>query len=333
MKLTVNGQPVIPLQLNGKNYQGETLQFLQRTFGAMPIDKDGKYRDILLAPETKHAIQFLFKTAQGGYFDPGQMTMDNAAFEANLVTGRVFAFIGNSASAHFEKLDFWVSPGAILSNEGTKPVSPFWSEPGAGWMQTFISKSTKEPEKLAKWLDFMTGPEGLMLNHYGIEGVDYNKNDKGLVVKTEQGIQNAKDSSKTAVDIFWQFANLSFFDHMDPAPTQQNGAGGLGQMQAQTAFNRSSEVVRYDASVLTLPGTFFAPGSENLAIKTQIEQYIQAQISKMVMAKDEASFNKLYDDYIAQLKKLKIDELDAARDVELQKKSQEIGVTVKGINS
>ena len=47
MKLTVNGQPVIPLQLNGKNYHGESLQFLQRTFGAMPIDKDGKFRDML----------------------------------------------------------------------------------------------------------------------------------------------------------------------------------------------------------------------------------------------------------------------------------------------
>ena len=61
MKLTVNGQPVIPLQIHGKNYHGETLQFLQRSFGAMPIDKDGKFRNILLASEHKQAIQFLFK--------------------------------------------------------------------------------------------------------------------------------------------------------------------------------------------------------------------------------------------------------------------------------
>ena len=106
MKLAVNGQPVIPLQLNGKDYHGESLQFLERTFGAMPIDKDGKYRDILFAPETKHAIEFLFKTAQGGYFDPGQITMDNAAFEANLLAGRVFCFIGNTANANLKS---WIS--------------------------------------------------------------------------------------------------------------------------------------------------------------------------------------------------------------------------------
>ena len=61
----------------------------------MPIDKDGKFRDIYLAPENKHAIQFLFKAAQGGYFDPGQMTMDNAAIEANVLSERVFMFIGS----------------------------------------------------------------------------------------------------------------------------------------------------------------------------------------------------------------------------------------------
>ena len=53
----------------------------------------------------------------------------------------------------------------------------------------------------------------------------------------------------------------------------------------------------------------------------------------MVLAKDEATFNKLYDEFIAKLKELKIDELDAAKDAELQKKSKEMGVTVKGVNS
>ena len=53
----------------------------------------------------------------------------------------------------------------------------------------------------------------------------------------------------------------------------------------------------------------------------------------MVLAKDEAAFNKLYDEFIAKMKQLKVDELDAALNAELQKKSKEMGVTVKGINS
>ena len=130
-------------------------------------------------------------------------------------------------------------------------------------MQTFISKSTKEPEHLAKWLSYMTSPEGMTLNHCGIEGVHYNKDDKGLIVETDKGIQDPKDSSKTGVDIFWQFANIAFLESRIPAPTKREGAGGLIEMEAKTAYGRSKEVVRYDASVLTLPGDFFAPGSKN----------------------------------------------------------------------
>ena len=54
----------------------------------------------------------------------------------------------------------------------------------------------------------------------------------------------------------------------------------------------------------------------------------------MVLAKDEASFNKLYDEFIAKMKDLKVRlSLMRRKDAELQKKSKEMGVTVKGINS
>ncbi|MDQ0116804.1 extracellular solute-binding protein [Paenibacillus harenae] len=331
--MQVDGQPVIPLQIHGKNYHGETLQFLQRSFGAMPIDKDGKFRHIYMSPENKHAIQFLFKAAQGGYFDPGQMTTDDVAIESNLLSKRVFMFIGGTPRGKFDQLDFWVSPGTILSSEGTKPVFPFVSEPGRGWMQTMISKSTKEPEKLAKWLSFMTSPEGMTLSSFGIEGVHYTKDDKGLITRTEKGIQDLTDSSKTAVDIFWQFTNMAFLENVQPAPTKREGTGGLIEMEAKTAYARSPEVVRYDLSVTTLPGDFYAPGSENANTRDQIQQFYEAQVAKMVLAKDEAEFNKLYDEFIATMKKLKIDELNAELDAELQKKSQEMGVMVKGINS
>ena len=55
-----------------------------------------------MSPENKHAIEFLFKTAQGGYFDPGQMTTDDAAIEANLLSGRVFCSSGGLPNSKFD---------------------------------------------------------------------------------------------------------------------------------------------------------------------------------------------------------------------------------------
>lgn len=333
MKLTVDGAPVIPLQLDGKNYQGEALQVLQRSFGAMYIDKEGKYRDTLFAPETKQAIEFLFKAAQGGYFDPSQLTVDVAAAKAAVLSGRVFSFIGNTSNTGFVDQDFWVSNGPILSNKGTKPVLARSSSPGTGWMQTYISKSTKEPERLAKWLSYMSSPEGMYLHYFGFEGTHYKLNDKGLVVITEKWTQDNKDQSKTGVGAFWPFANGAWSDHVSQAPTSKTGGDGLVAMQVQNAYGKAAETVKYDDVATVLPGDFFAPGSKNASIRDQVQLYKEAQISRMVLAKDAATLNKLYDEYIVKLKELGLTELDTNKNEQFQKKSKVLGISIKGINS
>ena len=50
---------------------------------------------MIFAPETKHALDFLFKAAQEGYFDVSQMTLDDGGLKAAALSGRVLCFIGN----------------------------------------------------------------------------------------------------------------------------------------------------------------------------------------------------------------------------------------------
>ena len=58
------------------------------------------------------------------------------------------------------------------------------SQAGTGWIKTFVSKNCKNPEALAKALSFATSAEGLWLNYYGVEGVDYTKQEDGTMVRT-----------------------------------------------------------------------------------------------------------------------------------------------------
>ena len=85
--MKVDGAPVVPLQINGKVYWAATIPTLQDSFGSMSVDKDGNYRDQYFSPETKHVLEFMFKTAKGGYFDPGQMTMDDGAMKTAATVG------------------------------------------------------------------------------------------------------------------------------------------------------------------------------------------------------------------------------------------------------
>ncbi len=336
MKLTVDGAPIIPLMVDGKTYQDSTLPFLLNSFGAMPVDKDGNYRDPLLAPEMKYALEFLYKAAKGRYFEPGQLTVDTAAVRADVTNGKVFSFIGNSANTHFAKVESgdWVSPGPILSNKGTKPVLPRTYRAGGGWMKTYISKTTKEPEKLAKWLSFMSSKEGMLLHIYGIEGVHYNLNEQGLVVKTEQGVKDATDYATTGLGAYWPFHNGAFSDHVSMAPTEETDRESVVAVRVSSTYGKAPETVPFDHSALWIPEDLFPADSKLFNDKEQIKIYKEAQISKIIMAKDDASFNKLYDEMIAKFKELGIEAVNAGKNDYYQQKTKEYGIDlVKGINS
>ncbi|MBW5445172.1 extracellular solute-binding protein [Cohnella sp. CFH 77786] len=328
--LKVDGAPVIPLQINGKVYQSATLPTLSDHFGAMGVDKDGNYRDGIFAPETKHAIEFLFKAAKGGYFDPAQMTQDDAAMKAAVMSGRVFCFIGNVAQTGMKEKGnpgpIWINPGPIQSNQGTKPVAARWSEPYAGWMQTSISKTAKHPERIAKWIDFMMSDEGKALLFFGFEGKDYNVQN-GLFVRTEQGKKNQDDRTKTGIDMFWEFANTAWTDHVTPPPTDPLD---VMVIKVGTAAVKASTL--YDATPLGMPQGFFPPDSKEAKAEADIKLYREAQISKIILSKDEAAFNKNYDEMISKIKELGQLELDAKKNEQFHKQEQEMGITVKAIN-
>ncbi|MBD3921752.1 hypothetical protein H8B09_23520 [Paenibacillus sp. PR3] len=331
--LKVNGAPVIPLLVDGKSYQDATLPFLQYTFGAMRVDKDGNYRDLLLAPETKDALGFLYKSMKGGYFEPGQMTVDNAAVKADIASGRVFTFIGNTANTSFNNYDYWTSSGPILSDSGKKPTMEKSTLAGGGWMKTFISKDTRYPEKLAKWISFMSSKEGMLLSSYGFEGRDYTFDDKGLLVKTEEGLKNATDYMNTGVGAFWPFAHTTFSYSIQQPPTMETDKAAVIAVQAQSAYGKDPATQKYVNNSLNLPADYFAADSENSNIETQVKAYKEAQIAKIIMSKSDEEFNSLYEDMVAQLKKLGLEKVDAEKNKYVQEKNKEYGIEVKGINS
>ncbi len=340
--LKVDGAPVIPLRIDGKDYNrisvggnghgGSTLGVLQRMFGAMAVDKEGNYRDVILAPETKDAIRFLNTASKAGYFDTSQMTTDSP--KEAVKSGTVFAFIGNSASTGFTEEDTsstWITPGPMISSNGAKPVHGKSLKAGTGWMQTFISKSTANPERLAKFLDYMTSNDGLLLNYYGFEGDGYNFDENKLVVQTEAGLQQAADFAKTGVFAFWPFHHVAWHDHVTAAPTDIRGADSTMAIQVQTTLGKSSEV--YDTSALAMPSDFIAAGSELDQAKVELKTYLESQISKLVLSKDDASFNKAYDEMIAQAKKMGLDEINAKINEQFHKQEETYGTVLKGINS
>jgi putative aldouronate transport system substrate-binding protein len=310
MNLTVNGAAVMPLMLDA-NYQSTSLWFLLNSFGAEEVDQAGNYHDRLLAPQAKHALKFLNTLYREGIIDAGQLTYDDAQVRANFASGRVLSFMGNPAGMGAEKThgNYW-SSGPIVSSDGARPVMSKAFQPTGGWMQTFISKGTKNPAALAKWLSYMSGSDGIRLAYLGLPGVDYNINAAGQAIITAQGAQNKENQSKTGVFAYWPFHHTAWtYSSIMPAPAGDHPE--VNYQQVSCALGKYKDTYIYDASLLERPTGFIDPNSDIGIIQLQIENFKKSQISAIVTAASDAAFESAYNTLISRLKSLGIDQLDA----------------------
>jgi putative aldouronate transport system substrate-binding protein len=280
----------------------------------------------------KHALEFLNRSVNAGLIDPSQFTMDTNATAAAIVSGRVFAFWGNTANTHYADLQtnqpFWQSPAPVLSSTGAKPVMGMHYRPTVGWMQTFISKTTKEPEKAIKWLSYMSSNEGLY-DSVGREGTDFTVDKNGMIHIKEEGAKN--DATKTGFGAYWAFANTDWGNHVFEAPTKQLGTGGLMDTAVTTAFARSEKTVIFERSPLDVPPGFLqSKGLGNQ--ETEIKNFVQAEVAKIIMAKDLSEADALYDNMVKKATSMGLDKIDAAKDELMKKQSKEMGIPMKGIN-
>ena len=330
---TVDGASYIPLLVDGNTYQDATLRTLQYFFGAMPINDEGNYQDWIQAPESRHALEFLNICVRKGYLDPNQFTIDNAGVKSYIASGRVLCFIGNKANTN-ANTDWtgttWSSSGAILSSEGTLPALPHNSEATTGWIQTFISKDCSHPEKIAKWLSWMSSDEGMILCNYGVEGTDYTVDEKGGLIETELGEEKKLDYANTGLTAYWPFHNTDFFNHMNPAP--EEGTEDYLGMLNNTALGRMEETTVWNGALTAFSDTLIDPSSDLGISKSQIDSYLEAQISTIIMTKDDASFDAEYEAMLEQLEKLGIEDLNAAYNEAYQEKCEYYGETLTNCN-
>lgn len=332
MNLEVNGAPVIPMLIDGTTYnkyerEASTLTYLINSFGGMEIGPDGNYRDLILVPEAKHALKFLNTAIQKGYVDPIQLTNDNSTIKEYIANERVFCFCGNLANTafHITKTINYVSVGALLSNEGKKPVIRIAQQATTGWQSLFVSKDCKSPELLAKFISYMSSKEGMINHVYGFEGIDFNYDANGLLVQTELGIQHNVDRNVTGIGAYWPFIDVSFLQSVIPAPTTP-----LDLMINKVSTQYGKESTVYDWSLLNYPVIDVA--SDLGIADAQITQYKDEQIAKILMATDDQSFESLYKEFIDTMVKYGINDVDALKNEGVQANYAKYGSTLTSIN-
>lgn len=324
-ELQVNGEDVIVLLVDGKEYQDPTLKYLEGSFGAEWIDDEGNYMDILLQPQAKNALQFLNTAMRLSYMQPEQFAMENRQIKEFMNSGRVLCFIGNVANTAVNFAD-WVSSGVILSSDGSTPVMGKNMRASTGWISTFISKDCENPKEVAAFLDYMTSDEGMTFWSYGYEGTDYYVGDDGYYYRLN--MDAAKEYAKTGVWAWWMFSNSAW----ERSVSIQRSDNQRAEYDVTTAYGMHERTVLYDSSLLLMSVDMASTESESGRMEKEIEEWKESQILKTLLAESESAFESEYDILISGLYDRGIEQLDQYKNEAYQKNCHEYGKSIEKIN-
>lgn len=336
--LTVDGASVIPLLADGNSFNGANWRSdygatgtLTAFFGGLPVDEGGNWQTLYRTDEFRHALQFLNTCAQNGYVDANQFTFDRAAREAACRAGRVFCFIGNTADTGFYDSDnngfAAYTPGPVLSDDGKAPVLAKNATIGRGWLQNFVSKNTKNPEAVAKFLDYMSSEDGLKLWNYGEPDVDVEITADGLYNRTEEGSKKSNNAAVTGVGAFWAFCNQNFDQkYMDPSVDKG--------IVPQCAFGAHPMTIKIDSAALdNLPGGYLESDDTMMAISNEVKTYAGTELANLILTATDADFDSRFDAFIAQLDALRLPELEAYMNAAVQNNYAAMGIEpIKPVN-
>ncbi len=327
--LLVNGNEVIPLVIDGIDYQNQTLTALQNFFGAEEIDEDGNYRDRLLAPESKHAMKFLNTAFREGYLNSDGFMIDNKQIQEYIASGRVLCYIGNVLKTGMNESD-WLSTAPILSSEDTRPVLGINQQTSSGWISTFITKECTNPEAVAKWLDYMTSSEGMLLSNYGYENQDYTLNEEGLVVMTQQGLIKKKAYYETGLGAWWPFFNKNWYFSVTSVPSEGDKTSARYQILCALGQNELTSV--YDSALVDFPVDYIDSNSLLGDIETQIRKYKKSQITTVILSPTEGAFEEQYNEMINSLEEMGIKTVDEKKSLKYRQNTVRYMKVIEKVN-
>ncbi|MDF2485233.1 MAG: extracellular solute-binding protein family 1 [Herbinix sp.] len=324
---TYNGQEIIPIQL----YEGvgNSILWLAQYFATPYEDENGNYVYDFTHENYKEALQFLNTAYQKGLVSDANFSDSRELVNEKIASGRVFAMITApqdfvpQLQALYDLDSNAVYKTAVLRNsKGEDPV--LQDIRGFGWLTTGISKDTKNPEQIAKLFAFLLSDEGQIAMCYGKEGVTFNYNPDGTVSFTEEyeAAMKNNDTKKYALSAMNLLDNYAFrrkFEVMTTDPKQLATVDTIMKLPlAQYSYDYSAAGLKLD------PTDSRKEAMNELGVK--VSTYRTTVIAQLVTAADTATFNKLYDDAVAELNAMGISDLIAYNNDGFQAAKKALGI-------
>lgn len=322
------------------------------------IDETGKESPMFVQEGGvfKDAMKFMYKANQLNLLDPEMFTQKNDSFIAknkNLQLLSVPATWWN-ADALSTMLALGIQDGGYYLVPGANPV--VYEGTGSKYTGAIsgkvivISKQSKNQERAMELLNFLYSYEGNRLLMSGIEGEHWERiGGAPEMTDTERELMKSEPNhaQKTGVNLYHNIMGMSQ-ESRDPDGHLLNvlltdkslklnatagdkdfsshyGADYPGQVFQKLASEGKAKIKFYDNTFQSL----YADLPNDLKmINGKIETYTKTWVPKLIMAKDETEFEKVWANGIDEMNKLGLSELSAWQ----QQQNDEALIKVKEIN-
>ena len=104
-------------------------------------------------------------------------------------------------------------------------------------------------------------------------------------------------------------------------------------MLNDTALGRMEQTTVFNSALIDFYSITLDPSSDEGIAKSQIDNYLVGQITAIVMAKDDEEFESKYEDMLAQIDNLGLEDLNKIYDDAYKANCEEYGETLTNANA
>ena len=320
----INGQPLIPIGAHEFGVTGNSSfdEYLCN-FLAIPYEKDGKFYDRFTDPELIRWLKTFRELGEEGYLEDDIFIDKRAQMEEKIAQGRYFCMLYQRTDfMDQQKMLYENDPDSIyIAIDGPKNSNgdPH-TLPGTGingWTLTFISKNCERPDRAIQLCSYLMSEHGQLMTWLGVEGETWDYVDGKPTMKQE--VRDILKSDRAEYDRLYG-SDSAYWMFQDNAMALQwtEPAGPPLQQMEEWTYKYVITTSQYD---VTLPA-----GSDEAEIQSKVDNEWGRILPKLLLAKSEAEFDNVLNDFIKQREEWGFDKVLAAKTVLMNEAKAKLGL-------
>lgn len=271
-----------------------------------PTDVNGNFCYFISDPQYKEFARLFYEMHKAGYITAENFTYDTdeQVFQGT-ITGKTFLvshYAGNDEQMFTSNVQTTIPEASFVQ----MPLTPNWKQTigVSGWAACFITKNCKDPETAIKFLRWAKEPKNQIVTMMGVEGEDWEENSDGTFTtlpRYNEAFEAGRYDSDykqigflvSATDYIRE--SIKFYTVATPA-TKEIFSDAVKRANWSTCINLAWPKADTDENVIlsnlsTLDTEYFA---------------------LMATAPDDATFEALYDEMMAEAEKIGLAQANAA---------------------